>query len=288
MARPRTGPAPQSRNAVRGGNRREAALSTTTAKARKATALMEELERLDTSERLDDLEILRLAHNAKALMASDPAGAHMVLGGVAGIKGDAASVHEHYRAALHLSQRELAALNNYAIALGRAGRFDEALPAIMEAHRRAPDDAFVAENATSVAVQGGHFTESLTLYEAWNRLRPGDPLKHESVARKACDAARRGVFTEAAVRNVLRLAHEVRIGAQVRCAGFSMEAVFGETDNFSFAVHVRTTPREAIEVENEFVERVIADAALMTDPGLTFTVSFRGTTINGSDGRATP
>ena len=67
-----------------------------------------------------------------------------------------------------------------------------------------------------------------------------------------------------------------------------MDAVFGEPDSFSFAVHVRSTPREAIEVENEFVERVVADASLMTDPGLMFTVSFRGTTINGSDGRATP
>ena len=44
-----------------------------------------------------------------------------------------------------------------------------------------------------------------------------------------------------------------------------------------------------MEVENEFVERVVAHASLMTDPGLMFHgVSFRGTTINGSDGRATP
>ena len=221
-------------------------------------------------------------------MASDPTGAHTVLGGVAGINGDATKVHEHYRAALHLSQRELAVLNNYAIALGRAGKFDEALPAIMEAHQRAPDDALVVKNATIVAVQGGRFTESLPLYEAWNRLRPADPLQHESAARKAADAAKRGAFTEAAVGKVLHLAHEARIKARVRSAGFSIDAVFGEPDNFSFAVHLRSTPRDAIEVENEFVERVVADASLMTDPGLMFTVSFRGTTINGGDGQATP
>ena len=108
---------------------------------------MEELERLDTSERLDDLEMRRLARDANALMPSDPAGAHTVLGGIAGIEGDAAKVHEHYRVALHYSQRELAVLNNYAIALGRAGKFEEALPVIMEAHERAPDDALVLKSA---------------------------------------------------------------------------------------------------------------------------------------------
>ena len=263
-------------------------MSTTAARARKATALMEELERLDTSERLDDLEVLRLARDANALMASDPTGAHTVLGGVAGIKGDASKVHEHYRAALRLSHREGPVLNNYAIALGRAGNFEEALPPIIEAHERVPDDVQVLENAAMVAVQGGRFTESLPLYEAWNRLRPAHPLWHESAARKAAEAAQRGVFTEAAVGNVLRLAHGARLAAQIRSAGFSIDAVFGEPDNFSFALLVRGTPREAMEVENEFVERVVAHASLMTDPGLMFTVSFRGTTINGSDGRATP
>ena len=81
--------AAQPRNAVRGENWRGGVLSTTATKASKATALMEELDRLDTSERLDDLEIRRLVHDAEALMASDPVGAHMVLGGVAGIEGDA-------------------------------------------------------------------------------------------------------------------------------------------------------------------------------------------------------
>ena len=228
---------------------------------------MDALERLDTSERLDDLEVQRLARDANVLMASDPTGAHTVLGGVAGIKGDATKVHEHYRAALRLSRREVPVLNNYAIALGRAGHFEEALPPIMEAHGRVPDNVQVLENAAIVAVQGGRFTESLPLYEAWNRLRPARPLWHEFAARKAADAARRGVFTEAAVGNVLRLAHGARIAAQIRSAGFSIDAVFGEPDSFSFALLVRGTPREAIEVENDFVERVVAHAALMKGSG---------------------
>ena len=263
-------------------------MSTTRARARKATALIRELERLNASERLDDLELFRLTRDAKALMASDAAGAHDVLGSAAGINGDAAKVHEHYRTALRLTGQDIRVVNNYAIALGRAGKFEEALPLIMEAHKRAPDDVEVLTNAAAIAVQGGRFTESLALYEAWNKLQPARRLRHEAAVRQAAAAAQRGVFTEAAVGNVTRLAHEVRCHAQIRSAEFSIDAVAGEPDKFSFTLLVQCTPEEAIEVENEFVERVVADASLMTDPGLMFTVSFRGTTINGSDGRATP
>lgn len=260
-------------------------MNTTAAKASKASALIDELERLDVSERLDDLAIRRLSREASALMESHPTGAHTVLGGVAGIEGDAAKVREHYRSALQLSQRDPSVLSNYATALIRAGEFDEAFPAIMDAHRRAPDDTTVLSNATMIAVQGGRFRESLTLYEAWNRLQPAHPFEHESAARKAADATRRGVFTEKAVRKVMRLAHEVRVAAKVRHAGFAMQEVFGEPDRFSFTVYVRSTPRRAIELEGEFVERVVTDAPLMVDPGLMFALMFKGTTVDGGDSR---
>ena len=95
-------------------------MNTTAAKANKANALIEELERLEVSEKLDDLAVRRLSREARSLMASDATGAHTVLGGIAGVEGDAAKVHEHYRAALQLSDRHPAVLSNYATALGRA------------------------------------------------------------------------------------------------------------------------------------------------------------------------
>ena len=51
-------------------------MNTTAAKKSKAGALIGELERLDMSEVLDDLELRRLAREARSLMASDAAGAH--------------------------------------------------------------------------------------------------------------------------------------------------------------------------------------------------------------------
>ena len=261
-------------------------MNTTAAKASKASDLIDELERLDVSERLDDLAIRRLSREARALMPSDATGARTVLGGIAGIEGNAAKVREHYRVALEHSQRNLSVLSNYATALGRAGELDEAFPTIMEAHQRAPDDVVLLKNAMFVAIQGGRFSESLTLYEAWNRLQPVEPFEHESAVRKAADAAGRGVFTEEAVRKVLGLAHEVRVAAKVRYAGFAMQEVFGEPDRFNFTVYMRSTPRRAIELEDEFVERVVTDAPLMADPGLMFVLMFKGTTVDGGDSRA--
>ena len=260
----------------------------TAAKASKAGALIGELERLDMSEELDDLEVRRLACEARSLMASDAAGAHTVLGGIAGIEGDAAKVHEHYRAALQLSDRHHVVLSNYATALGRAGEFDEAFPTIMEAHGRVPDDASLLHNAIVLAVDGGRFTESVPLLDSWNRLQPRRSHGYESAARKAADTAKRRKFTEAAVREVVRLAHGVRVAAKVRHAASNLREVFGEPGRFSLNVYVRSTPRRAVELGNELVERVVTDGSLMSDPGLMFTVMFKGTTIDGSDSRAAP
>ena len=212
----------------------------------------------------------------------------MVLGGIAGIEGDATKVHEHYRVALGLSNRRAAVLSNYATALGRAGEFDKAFPAILEAYRSAQDDATLLSNAIFTAVHGGLFTECVPLYDAWNKLQPKRRHEYESAARKAADAARKGKFTEAAVCEVVRLAHEVRVAAKVRHATSTVHEVLDEPDRFSFSVYVRSTPEEAVELGNEFVEHVVADSALMSDPGLMFTVMFKGTTINGGHSRATP
>lgn len=260
-------------------------VSATTAKASRAGALIDELERLELSEAFDDLAVRRLSREARALMPHDPMGAHTVLGGITGIEGNADEVREHYRIALELSRRNRMVLGNYATALGRAGELDEAFPTIMEAHQRAPDDVAILKHAILVAIQGGWFGESLGLYETWNKLQPTCPFEHESVMKKAADAVRRRVFTGKSVRKVMCLAHQVRVEAKVRYAGFSVRAVFGERDRFSATMYVRTTPRRAIELETEFVDRVVNNAELMKDPGLMYVPMFTGTTVDGGDSR---
>ena len=115
--------------------------------ARKANALIEELAKLDRSEVLDDLALGRLAREAQALMKWDAAGAHTVLGGIAGFEGDAAKVREHHVIALRLSARDRQVLGNYATSLTNVGEMDDAFATIMEAHERYPDDAYVLKGA---------------------------------------------------------------------------------------------------------------------------------------------
>ena len=102
---------------------------------------------------------------------------------------------------------------------------------------------------------------------------------------KAADAARRGVFTQESVRKVMCLAHQIRLEAKARYAGFAIHAVFGEPDRFSATMFVRTTPRRAIEIETKFVERIVTNAQLMKDPGLMFVPMFKGTNGDAGDSR---
>ena len=64
-----------------------------------------------------------------------------------------------------------------------------------------------------IAVQGARFGESRTLYERWNKLRPGEPRSDEVRMAAAAEAVDRGAFSERAAQRVVRLAHEVRLSA---------------------------------------------------------------------------
>lgn len=253
--------------------------------ARKADALIGDLERLDRSYVLGDLAMSRLSRDARTLMNTDAIGAHTVLGGIAGIEGDAAKVREHYKVALELSGRTLQALGNYATALGKAGEVDEAFKTIMEAHQRAPDDLQILRHAILIAVQGGQLQGSRSFYEQWNNLQPARRMNEEAPMSNAAAAAERGVFSEEAVQRVIRIAHQVRLAAKVRYAGSSIHLVCGEPDRFSFKLYVHTSTRLAVDLNTQFAERIVNDERLMADPGLMFVPMFMGKKVHASDSR---
>ena len=181
-------------------------MSRTATKARKANALIDTLEKLDRSEVLDGLALARLAREAQGLMKSDPAGAHMVLGGIAGIEGDVTRVCKHHEIALELSGRSSQTLTNYAAALINVGEMFEAFTTIMEAHERARGNPRVLKSAVGIAMQSAEFRRSHVLYQRWNMLRPQKPREDEELMKAACEAIDRGAFSEEAARKVVRLA----------------------------------------------------------------------------------
>ena len=255
--------------------------------ARKANALIEALARLDRSEVVDDLALARLAREAHVLMKSDAAGAHTVLGGIAGIEGDAARVRDHHAIALRLSARDRRVLGNYATALTNIGELDDAFATIMEAHERYPDDTYVLKGAIGIAVQGARFGESRALYERWNKLRPGEPRSDEVPMTAAAAAVERGAFSERAAHRVVRLAHEVRLSGGARYAGSSLAAVYGEPDRFGLDLHVHTVAGVAADLNEAMADRVVEDDALMSELGLNFVPTFIGTRTHVGDAAAT-
>ena len=105
---------------------------------------------------------------------------------------------------------------------------------------------------------------------------------------KAANAVDTGAFTKEGAQQVVRLAHRVRLEANVRHAGGTLWAVYGERDSFQLEVGVHTSMKRAAELTEQLTDRIVADEELMTDPGGKFMLMFVGTTPHGSDARATP
>ena len=250
-----------------------------------ATGAQELVERLTTiadAEELDEWGIRRLEREARALMDADAVAAHIVLGGVAALKGDVAAVLEHHRIALQLSGSSVEALRNGAASLSRVGEMSEAFEAILQAHERIPDDPDTLGAAMSMAVQSAHFQEGRELYRRWRALVPDVPPEDETSVRKAADAVENCLFSAERARKVVQLAHQVRRSAKVRAAGAGVLALHGEPDSFLFEIKVRTSSECAVELNEKFANRIVTDEELMIDPGLKFTLVFIGTRTDGS------
>lgn len=263
-------------------------MSQTPTRATKAQELVRRLTTIADAEELNDWGIRRLEREARALMDADAVAAHIVLGGVAALKGEVAAVREHHRIALQLSGNSVEALRNGAASLSRVGEMNEAFEAILQAHERIPDDPDTLNAAISMAVQSAHFQRARELYRRWRELVPDVPLEDETSAHKAADAVENRVFSEERAQKVVQLAHHVRRSAKVRGAGGSVLALHGEPDSFLFEIKVRTSSECAVELNEKFANRIVTDEELMTDPGLKFTLVFIGTRTNGSDTHSAP
>ena len=192
-------------------------MSQTSPSARSAQELTETLTTLGDAEELNEWALQKLSRDARALMKSDPVGAHIVLGGIAALRSNVAQVHHHNKIALQISRNSLEALLNCSASLSRVGEANEAFEATLQAHERTPDDPHTLRVAITMAVQSGHFQKGRDLYRRWNELCPNQPMGDEANVNKAAEAIDRRAFSEEAAQKVIRLAHQVRRSANVRC-----------------------------------------------------------------------
>ena len=258
------------------------------ARATKAAELIKRLTAAGNAEELDEWGIRRLTRDAHALMDSDAVAAHTILGGIAALKGDADDVRKHYDIALQLPTSSNETTANYAASLSKAGEMTEAFQTILRAHEGSPDDLKVLDAAISLSVQSAEFRNSRSLYHRWNKLCPDRPMKDEAIMSKAVEAVESGAFSEEGAQRAVRLAHQVRLNANVRQAGSAICALHGERDSFLFEIHVHASAKRAAELNQQFADRIVTDEELMSNPGRKFVLMFIGTKTHGSDSRRTP
>ena len=251
--------------------------------ARKTTALVNSLKGLERAERVDDLALKRLRREAQTLMKVDAVGAHSILGAMAGIEGNAAQVRKHYEIALQISARESEVLTNYAAALSKAGKMNDAFKTVTEAHERHPDDLSILQDAINIAAQGARFREGRVLCERRRKLRPEGPHDDEATMIALTEAVGREAFDEEAAQEVVQIAHEIRLAAGARYAGSGPAPVYGEPDTFGFDILVRVPPTEAADLNAALAERVAGNELLMDRLKLNFVPTFIGTTLDVGD-----
>ena len=256
--------------------------------ARKAQELIDRLKTLGADDAHNEWALRKLANDARSLMHADAVEAHIVLGGIAALEGNTAHLHEHYRISMQLAGHSVHVLHNYAVSLSRVGEVEEAFKWAMQAHERAPDNIGTLGAAVAVAVQSGHFRAARDLYHRWQKLCPDKPFAESEGVVAAAEAIERGAFTEERAQAVIHLAEEVQREAGHQSRGCMVLALHGEPDNVLFEVMVRARTGEALDLNEEFADRIVANEELMSDPGRNFVLVFIGTKTDDSDTRATP
>ena len=210
-----------------------------------------------------------LERDARALMDVDPAGAHVVLGGVASLRWDVDRIRHHYRIALQ--HRETAeTFYNYSVALtnveDRAGAYE----AGAAAHGKAPDDRFLLDNVIGLALDGGYFATGRSLCDRWYALTAGEDHDLAHSFERLAHAASGASFSEVSVRVVLDILGGVQREARVRSVSSVAKEDPRQPGAFLYEQHVEATPEEAQGLNASFVDLVVARRELITDPGYRF------------------
>ena len=262
------------------------------APATKAGKLMEQLGRLSAARELDDFAIRRVERAAKALMDVDRASAHTALGGAAALRGDAEAARSHHRIALRLADNETTQFN-YAVSLSLLEETEEAFEVATAALERFPDDLALLGQATTAALESGHFRAARSLCDRWNAMVPDRAHQYSRLAQRLADAVDTGTITEDAVRSLLKVANGVQRDAHVRSMANRI-GTLDTTDDFGpdqrdsgpsylYVRQLHAEPTLASALNEQLADRVATRPDLLENPGLTFTVGFVGTSADGSE-----
>ena len=251
------------------------------APATKANELIKRLAVVAGSPSVDNFEVQRIARDANALMRSDPAGAHTVLGGISALRGNPDDSRKHHRIALTLNNTVTARFN-YSISLSVLEEHEEALEVARNAMDAYPDNVELLNHAIHTALASGDFTTARDLCDRWDHLVPDHPNFWSDSARQLADAVDAGKFGEQGVRDILRILATIQRSEHARTSNTAIR-FHNPPDSFLYERIIHATPAVAAEMNERLADQVAGDPELMADPGLNFIAVFTGSMADGSN-----
>ena len=238
-----------------------------------ANDLMDRLVAMDAP---NEIALRGFERDAEAVMDVDPAGAHTVLGTVAGIRSDADNVREHFRIALQHADSSVT-YHNYSIALSLVDEWRDSLDAADTAHKKAPDNTAILDSAIKRAVEAGRFRIAHRYCNQLNALRPSDaPHALTGLLDQFVASLDAGAFGESNVERVLEIAGSIQRTESVPSTGISAKLDQDEPHSFLFRRFVTASPEMAATLNSTLADEIVSHDDLVEDPCLLFVHLFVG------------
>ena len=257
------------------------AMASGPAPATKTHELIERLAFLSQSRSNDELEIGRIARDANALMDADPAGAHMVLGAVAAVRGNLADTKHHYRVALQLDHSYTNQMN-YSVSLSLLEEHEEAFDVAKGMLASHPDDVELLDHAIRLALESAFLSEATRLCDRRDRLAPNRQNRQAAAIREVAAAVAAGSFTEEGVREVLRTVAETQQSEGVRKVRWGITHDIVE-NSFLYLRGVNASPETVAALNERLADSIVDKPNLMENPGMRFVVAFGAAEVDGGN-----
>ncbi len=238
----------------------------------KSDELLNRVERLGRAVVLDELELRRIAAEARKLMDVDAAGANAVLGTLAAVDGDLAETKRRYGIVLNLD-RGVTSWFNYSMSLALLDEHEESFDVAQEGAAMYPDNLLLLRRAVDSGVESANFVAAEKFCQQWEKMVPDKPSRMRVRVAELAKAVREGLMTEGGARAMIEVLTAIQREEGIRSV--SAEVMGGE-EGFLYDRTLRCTPQKASEMNWRVAGEVVERTDLSCDPGRTFSVAFIG------------
>lgn len=221
---------------------------------------------------VDELEVQRIAAEARQLMRSDAMGAHSVLGAVAGLRGDRDGVDHHFGIATRMGAR-MEVWANYSTSLGLLDEHDSALAVAQRGLEGHPESVILIERTIEALLASGDFGAGQAFCRRRDALGPDGAFGFGHRVEMLATAVEGGRMTEGGARGAIGVLTAVQRQAGVRTVFLEIR---GDMDGFLYDRGVACSPSTAASLNWQVSSTILDRDDLCEDPGRTFLVGFVG------------